>query len=1082
MSPNGATAEDASSPHATSGDEADSDPESVPRPVVGVGASAGGVTALQNFFEAIPADTDMAFVVVLHLAGDEESNLTQVLRQTAALSMVRAEDGMQVRGGHGYVIPPGTHLEIHDGRLGLRDTGKIHDTSTIDHFFRSLAADQKHNAVAIVLSGTGTDGTLGIRAIKENGGVAFVQAPAEAEYDHMPRSAVATGIVDLSLPVEELANQLLEYRDSAGVLQFPKDESQLDSEAQNVLQRIFTRLYSEVGHDFSGYKRSTVLRRLERRMQINSITSLDAYLQLLRKDDEETHALKKDLLITVTNFFRDAEAFEALAESVLPNIFAQKGPTDQVRIWVPGCATGEEAYSLAMLLLEHTDGMKEPPDLQVFATDVEEDALQFGRKGLYPETIEADVPQDRLDRFFLREEEYYRIRPRLKETVLFAEHDVLTDPPFSSLDLVSCRNLLIYLRQEMQQHILRVIHYALREDGYLFLGRSETVGRQTDLFSMVDESHNILKARVLAEGQQPEVPVSVSKNKEDGGKLFSELKQQSREAAPRNMDRPSAGELHREALMQEVASLLVDDDYNLLHFSDQAARHLRLGDRVPTSKILRLVPEAVRTVLQTALYQAFEKGKSSRYPRIEVQDGEETVILDVRVRPITSFGPQTYAHIRVDEPSYGQTDGDMDSNDTREGGGGQSELERTREQLQTTTEEYEAATEEMESANEELLSMNEELQSKNQELRTSKEELQSVNEELKTTNQELESKIEELRSANSDLENLMAATEIATLFLNRELEIERFTPPVKELFNIRPHDVGRPLTDFTRRFEYDGLIEDAREVLRALEPIEREVRQGEDTWYLMRLRPYRTVEDEIEGVVLTFVDISSRRRLERQLIDATEEVRQKVGQNLHDALASDLAAATMMLESSRSQIANETPEVAGKIAEVIELVRDSSEVARNLSHELVPPALQDENLARSLQQLCETQSGRFDLEYAFTGDLGEDLPASEETAIHLYRIAQEALSNARQHGDATRIEVNLRRREATLRMRIRDNGVGIPDDITTASGDHVSPDGIGLRTMHHRANLVGGALTIQAEEDGGTTVVFTMPLETARRR
>lgn len=409
----------------------------------------------------------------------------------------------------------------------------------------------------------------------------------------------------------------------------------------------------------------------------------------------------------------------------------------------------------------------------------------------------------------------------------------------------------------------------------------------------------------------------------------------------------------------------------------------------------------------------------------------------------------------------------------------QSELSRTREQLRTTTEEYEAATEEMEAANEELLSMNEELKSKNEELKRSKEEHQSVNEELQTTNQELEAKIEELRAANSALENLMAATDIATLFLNRDLEIERFTPQVTELFNIRPPDVGRSLTDFTRRFEHGRLIEDAQEVLRTLEPVEREVHQGEARWFLMRLRPYRTVGDEVEGVVLTFVDISSRRKLERELIDANEQTRERIGQHLHDALSSDLAAGIMLAESVHNQLAEEGREEAERIEKVVDILKEGAEAARNLSHELVPTSLQEETLAWALQYLCEQRDGRGEKKCCFTGNPDEELPRRKETAIHLYRIAQEALTNAYRHAEASRLEVSLKRDGEFLRLVVRDDGTGIPDKFRKDFDQEA--EGLGLASMRHRANLIGGSLRIESDEEWSTIVTCDLPLQIAER-
>jgi len=1065
--------------------DSSSGPPADPRPIVGIGASAGGVEALQTFFAAVPADPQMAFVVVLHLGEHQESRLTEVLQQETSLPMEKIEDGTAVQAGHGYVIPSGRRLTIEDGRLRLAELEEGTGTSTIDHFFRSLAADQGDNAVGVVLSGTGTDGTLGLRSVKEASGVTLVQAPEEAAHDHMPQSAIATGLIDVTGPAGVLADKLLEYRDNAGVVQLPEAPEALDQTDRSVLQKIFSRLYAQAGHDFSGYKRSTVLRRLERRMQIHSVTSLEAYLRLLRDSDEEIQTLKKDLLITVTNFFRDPAAFEALEGQVIPEIFDQREATDTVRVWVPGCATGEEAYSIAMLLLEQADRLDAPPSLQVFATDVEGDALRVGREGLYPKSIDADVAPERLDQFFRPEEDYYRVAPRLRETIVFAEHDLLTDPPFSDLDLVSCRNLLIYLQPEMQRRALRRIHYGLRDQGHLFLGRSETVGRQDDLFSVIDQGHNLLRAQMLPEKRVPAPPRSGTPGDPDENLLLSERGDLSGSEEAADVTPSKVAKLHYEALMQDVSGLLVDEDYNVVHLTDRASEHLVFSGRAPNFNVLDLVPAELRPLLQTALYRAFEKGESSRYPRVEIAPDEtedgHTRVMDVTVRGLDASGSRRLAHVRLEERPTREKE--IASPESARETELETELQRTREQLQTTTEEYEAATEEMEAANEELLSMNEELKSKNEELKQSKEEYQSVNEELKTTNQELEAKIEALRASNSDLENLMAATNIATLFLDRDLHIQRFTPQVTELFNIRPPDVGRPLSDFTNRFEHEDLLEDARTVLRTLRPIEREVRRGEDQWFLMRLRPYRTVEEAVEGVVLTFIDISDRRRLERELIDASERTRRKIGHHLHDALGSDLAGGIMVAESIRKQLAEDGREEAERLGEVVEMLKESVETARNLSHELVPAGIQDETLAQALQYLCEQRDEHSDTQCECKGNLNETLPLSREALIHLYRIAQEAITNAHRHGEASRVEVALEREGESLRLTVRDDGIGIPEEFKKTYGGESGrgSENLGVRSMRHRANLVGGSLRIDSDGEWSTVVTCSLPLRETTR-
>jgi two-component system CheB/CheR fusion protein len=1040
----------------------------------------------------------MAFVVVMHLSPTAESNLAEILQEETPLRVKRATDGVEVTGDTVYVIPPGQRLTIRDGRLRSENAEKPHDPSSIDHFFRSLASDQGANAVGIILSGTGTDGTLGLRAIKEAGGATMVQLPEEAEYESMPESALATSPVDLSLSTAELAEKLVAYRDRSGTIQLPKSEDALEEEERSTLAKIFSELYQTTGLDFSNYKRSTVLRRLERRLQLNGAETLKAYLELLQEDADEVKALQKDFLISVTSFFRDPEAFEALEETVIPAIFEDKSAADQVRVWVPGCATGEEAYSIAMLLTEYAEQLEDAaPDIQVFGTEVDEGALAFGRKGVYPKAIEADVSPERINTFFQEDGDFYQINHGLRERVLFAEHNLLEDPPFSNLDLVSCRNLLIYLNQKLQKHAYRLIHYSLRSRGYLFLGRSEALGQTDRLFETLNPTSNILQALDPPKPNAPNAPVAsfLHSGISSGSSLaHSVLATDDDEETP---TRPQPGPfslpggklpgaslevetetdargLHHRALMEEVASVLVADNRKIVHISGSADRYLQFAEGVPTSDLLSSVPNPIQPQLRSALHQALNEGEASYLTGLKLEIDGEPRRLSVSVRPLEEDGAR-YVHVRFEDLAL-TSDAELDAapESDREALL-QKELDRTREQLQATAEEYEAATEEMETANEELLSMNEELQSKNEELETSKEELQSVNEELKATNRELKTKIEEVRQSKGALENLMEATEIATLFLDADLRIQRFTPAAADLFDLRNDDLGRPLSDLTRGFEQKDLLGEARQAFREAKSIEREVRRGPDEWFLAKLRPYRTVDGAVTGVVLTLVDISERRRLERELVDTTEKVRRQIGQDLHDILSSDLAALAMKLDNYRTRLEREEVDVdLEALEDGIEQARKAAEQARTLSHALVPVALQEEHLAAALENLCREQEELAGIALTFEGDREERLPHNKETAMHLYRIAHEAIINARRHADADRIRVDLKRTNGGIDMVVQDDGRGLPDDLDEA-------EGLGMRTMRYRANLIGATLSLESgpDDDGGTTLRCTLPLAEA---
>lgn len=1076
-----------------------------PMPIVGIGASAGGVGALCEFFRALPTPSDEngddrrsgpAYIVVLHLSPDKKSSLAEILQQETTLDVRSARDGHRVQPNTVYVMAPAQRLTIDDGALCVDQLEEAHDPLSIDRFLRSLASDQGKNAVGIVLSGSGTDGALGLRAIKEVGGITLVQLPEEADYVQMPESAIATGIVDLVLPVAELATRLAEYRDQAGVIQLPEDEEALAETDQSTLTKILATLREVTGHDFSGYKRSMVLRRLERRLQLSRTETLLDYLALMQSSPAEAQAFEKDLLISVTSFFRDPESYKELEKSVLPELFKGKEAGDSVRVWVPGCATGEEAYSLAMLLVEQAERLDSaaPPDIQVFATDLDADALAFGRRAQYPKAIEADVPSDRLERFFVPDGERYRVNHDLREHVLFAEHNLLEDPPFSNLDLVSCRNLLIYLGVDLQRYVYRLIHYGLRDRGFLFLGRSEALGKADHMFEVLDASNNILRARDLPKGNTLRTAPTSFLRRQSYGRTPPNRRPFSGEETAAGRFRSSALDgghlvrenlgregqdtvrsLHHQAMMEEVASVLVTENREIVHVSGSADRYLQFGEGVPTTDLLACVPERIRSPLRRAMHQALDNDETVHRSGIDLTIDNESRRVSLSARPLEKDGVR-YVHVRFEDlvspdaaaPSATASESTRET-ELRE------DMERTRDQLQTTAEEHEAVVEEMETANEELLSMNEELQSKNEELETNKEELQSVNEELKATNRELKSSINEVRRSKGVLENLMSATDVVTLFLDSNLRVFRFTPAAASLFDLSDADIGAPFFDFARDLNQDHLFAEARRAFRTEESIELEVRRAPDEWYLARLRPYRTIDGEVTGVVLNLVDITERRMLEREVLDTTEKVRRQIGQDLHDILSSDLTALALMLDNYRDRLEGGDVDL-DPLRDMTRRVHLAADRARTLSHALVPVALQEENLAAALEELCTSQAEVANISLRFEGDRKERFPRNKETAGHLYRITKEAITNARRHAGAEQVRVRLRRTNGCLELSIQDDGDGLPDDLDEARG-------LGIRTMRYRAHLVGATLLIESGTeswgDAGTTILCTLPLNEA---
>ena len=827
--------------------------------VVGMGASAGGVKALQAFFQSLPDNPGAAFVVVVHLDPDRPSEMASILGLWTKMPVVQVGPPQRMEANHVYVIPPNRRLQITDSEISASEFIEPRgQRAPIDLFFRSLA-EQHGDGFAVILTGAGSDGAIGIKAVKETGGLILVQDPNEAEYGSMPRSAISTGLVDFVLPIDELANRLVELikdKESFGTAE-PRNFS------EDVLRRILAHVRVRTGHDFAKYKRATVVRRIARRMQVTRCDDPAEYYNLLRDHSDEATALLGDLLISVTTFFRDAEVFDALKVDVLPQLFQQKLPNEPIRVWVPGCATGEEAYTLSMLLLEEASRHDLRPSIQIFGSDLDARSLAVAREGRYPAAIEADITEDRLRRFFIREGDQYRVRQELRDTLLFASHSVLKDPPFSRIHLISCRNLLIYLDRELQQQVCSTFHYALNPGGFLLVGSSETADSPPGLFRTIDRKARIYQSSVQS-GDKPRLLPRL---------LGSMGALQDHSASHRASLAPSAllseAASHRKAI-EKVAppSILVDSAHRVIHLSENAGRYLQPAGGPLSGDIVDLVRPELRFELRSALHRVFETLKSSLSLPILVKFNGSSHRVLLQVKPVLDDdGERSHEAVVIFIEGEAVDHADLQSFD-KTGGVDEvvrrltEELQLTQGRLRSTREESEATNEELRAANEELQSINEEYRSTSEELETSKEELQSINEELQTVNTELKLKLEAVSRGHSDLQNLMAATDFGTLFLDAGLRIKRFTQQVTELFSITPHDEGRPVTDFAHRLEYEDLVKDAQAVLSHLAPVTREVRSRTGRWFDIRLRPYRTVDDKIDGVVITFVDITERKAWE----------------------------------------------------------------------------------------------------------------------------------------------------------------------------------------------------------------------------
>ncbi|PWC34746.1 chemotaxis protein [Azospirillum sp. TSO35-2] len=828
--------------------------------MVGLGASAGGLEALQRFFDAVPGDSDLAYVVVQHLSPVHKSLMVDLLAKHTAMAVVQATDGVAVRRNTVYLLPPGKTLSIEDRhlRLSAKDAGSGMSLP-IDIFLTALARDQGPLAIGVILSGTGSDGTRGLMAIRSAGGFTAVQQPDTAQFDGMPRSALASGPIDAALPPDELPATLIEHARKALARARPMPDRQPRDETADPLAQIIAVIRSVTGVDFSHYKLATLLRRIERRMQSAGCESMEEYAALLRRNSAETVTLYKEMLIGVTRFFRDEAAFRVLADKVIPSLMANRSPTDTIRVWVCGCASGEEAYSIAILLAEAQERMGRSVDVKIFATDIDQDSIEQASLGEYPRAIAEDVSPERLARFFTARGDSYAVTRDIRRMVVFAAHNIMRDPPFTRIDLLSCRNLLIYMDQPLQRKVLSLFQYALRQSGFLFLGTSETLGELQPDFHTIDSRSKLFQSlragpfrlsRLLV----PTVAAPPDRPGDDG--------------TP-NPHAPEDGSVIDEAigtLMKAYVPpcLLVNDQMTILHVFGDASSLLKVPAGGATLNALKLLPASVAMVTGTALNRAFRSGEEFALSGIPVKDRDGVTAVSLRVQPCVSRKTgRRFALVVLDRahpPSLPVAESDFDLNaDAAERIRGlEQELLSRGENLQATIEELETANEELQATNEELLASNEELQSTN-------EELQSVNEELYSVNAEYQAKVEELTEITNDLDNLLRSTEIGTVFLDGEFVIRRFTPAAAGFINIIPRDVGRSIAHLSTTIDYPDFLTDIRTVFDGHEPLERTVRVHDGRWALTRILPYLTDKSQVAGVVVTFVDVTATKRAEERL-------------------------------------------------------------------------------------------------------------------------------------------------------------------------------------------------------------------------
>ncbi|HXP95082.1 MAG TPA: chemotaxis protein CheB [Telmatospirillum sp.] len=1070
-------------------------------PVVGLGASAGGLDACKALIGALPADNGMAFILIQHLDPTHESMMVDLLTGHTSMTVRQATEGMPVVRDHLYVIPPGTYLSVVDGALRLSRPHAPHGARLpFDFLLQSLAEEYGARAVAVILSGTGADGSVGIPAVKKKGGLVIAQDPEEAAFDGMPRNAIRTGDVDLVLPVSDIPDALVKY-DRRMTLVHTPTPSPPREKAQDCLLKIIDLLRTKTAHDFTLYKQGTLQRRIERRMALAAIESgnMERYLEVLRNDKTELDLLAKDLLINVTSFFRDPQVFDLLAKTIVPELVGSQTPGHPLRIWVAGCSTGEETYSLAMLFREEIMASRRDITLQVFASDVDPDAVAHARESVYPDSIETDVSPERLARFFSKEDHHYRVLPELREAVVFTVQDVLADPPFSRLDLISCRNLLIYLRPEAQTKVTSLFNFALREGGILLLGSSETVGNADNHFEFISKSERLY--RHVGRARPGEVGFSMAAG--DGMRV--PMRPGQGQAPSRQT---ALGDLCRRLVMEAYApaAILINRKYECLYTLGPTDRYLRVAPGPPTHDLFAMTRQDLRTKLRSAIQQASQENTRVVATGSQIVHNGQAISFGIDVQPVLNEGEDLLLICFVDMQKREQKQlSPVASVDDTLVAELEQELDATRTELKDAIRNLEISSEEQKAINEEALSVNEEYQSTNEELLTSKEELQSLNEELSALNSQLQETLELKRVTNNDLQNVLYSTDVATIFLDTALNIRFFTPATKILFNVIPGDVGRPLADLTSLAMDNALPIDARTVLKTLAPIEREIEALSGLWYIRRILPYRTQNDGIEGVVITFVDITERKHTadaleiakrqaemanvakSRFLAAASHDLRQPL-QTL--ALLQGLLAKAVVGEKAQ-KLVGRLDETLGAISGMLNTLLDINQIeAGTVRPEVVCFPIHD-----LLEQLGNEFSYHAQSQKLALRVVPCSLSVQSDPRL-LEQMIRNLLSNALKYTERGKILLGCRRHKGHVSIEIWDTGVGIPEaelqaifeeyhQLNNAARERSRGLGLGLSIVQRLGKLLDHRIRVNSHMGKGSVFAIEIavpPSGTAARR
>jgi two-component system CheB/CheR fusion protein len=1060
-------------------------------PIVAIGASAGGLEACRKLFDALPADNGMAFIIVQHLDPSHASMMVDLLAGNTAMPVVQATDGMAIERERVYVIPPGVYLSVDDrGALRLsRPLARHGMRLPFDFLLNSLARECGARTVCVVLSGTGADGSLGLKAVKAKGGLVIAQEVGEADYDGMPQSAIATGDVDLVLPAAKIAEALVNHQQGVALTPTPKNAGSQDS-VQALLPKIIDLLRTKTVHDFAHYKHGTLERRVERHMAMAAIKSAGAYLDLLLRDADERDQLSRDLLINVTGFFRDAPVFDFLEKNVIPNLVRDHVLDRPLRVWVAGCSSGEETYSLAMLFREQIGVSKRDVKLQVFASDVDPDAVAIARDGLYPQSIEADVSPSRLAAFFIREDHSYRVSPELRASVVFTVQDLLADPPFARLDFVSCRNLLIYLRPEAQAKVAAVFHFALREGGLLLLGNAEAINAADGRFAVVSKPERLYR-RV---GGSRFGDLGLSPNAGEGARMrvnAGPIQAPSRQA--------DLAELCRRMVLETYgpAAVLVNRKLECLHFQGPIDRYLKVAPGRPAHDLIAMAREGLRPKLQSAVQRALRDNARVVVPGGRAKGEAGASSYQIVVEPAPGKREDLLLVCFVEAPApEAVVSGSVPPTDVPRVVELERELEATKLELQAAIRNLETSSQEQMAINDEALSVNEEYQSTNEELLASKEELQSLNEELNALNSQLQETLDRQRTTSDDLQNVLYSTDVATIFLDTRFNIRFFTPATKALFNVIPGDVGRPLTDLKSLAADDALLDDARKVLKSQTPVEREVEGQSGYWFIRRILPYRTSDEKTEGVVITFEDVTERRRTADALTAAKRQAElATVAKSRFLAAAShDLRQPLQTLALLQGLLAkkvegDKAQSLVGRIDEALSSMTGMLNTLLDIN-QIEVGAVKAETTDISVNELFDRLRDELTYHAQAAGLALRVLPCAlfiRSDPRLLEQMIRNLLSNALKYTQRGKVLVGCRRRGSKLRIEIWDTGIGIPtSELQTIFEEYHQLDnaarqrshglGLGLSIVKSLGELLGHRIRVRSLQGKGSVFSIEVPL------